>query len=64
MLSDVLALKSGTLSNLTCSKYIYRSKLVDRFCLVKALSCIVEGGQNDSQNQLKIPLCARELVQQ
>ena len=28
-----------------------RGKIVDRFCVVKALSCIVEGGQDDSQNQ-------------
>ena len=28
---------------------IYRSKWVNRFWLVKALSCIVEGGQNDSK---------------
>ena len=47
----------------TCSKYLYRSKWVDRFWLVKALSGIVEGGQNDSQNQSKNPLCAH-LVQQ
>ena len=45
------ALKSQTLPNLMCSKNIYRSKWVDRFWLVKALSCIVEGGQNDSQKQ-------------
>ena len=44
-------------------KYIYRSKWVDRFWLVKALSCIVEDGQNDSKNQSKMPLCAH-LVQQ
>ena len=53
----ISALKSWTLSNLTCSKYIYRSKWVNRFWLVKALSCIVEGGQNDSKNQSKMPLC-------
>ena len=51
-------LKSRTLSNLMCSKYIYRSKWVNRFWLEKALSCRVEGGQNDSQNQSKMPLCA------
>ena len=28
------------------------------FKLVKALSWIIEGGQNDSQNQSKMPLCA------
>ena len=33
------ALKSRTLSNFTCSKYIYRSKWVGHFWLVKALSC-------------------------
>ena len=32
-------------------KYIYRSKWVDHFWLVKTLSCIVECGQNDSKNQ-------------
>ena len=42
------ALKSRTLSNLTWSKYI-QVKLVD-----KALSCIVQGGQNDSKNQIYI----------
>ena len=47
------ALKSRTLSNLMCIKYIYRSKWVDRFGLIKALSRIVEGGQNDSQ----MPVC-------
>ena len=26
--------------------------------LAKAVSCIVEGGQNDSENQSKMPLCA------
>ena len=26
--------------------------------LVKALSCIVEGDQNDSKNQSKMPVCA------
>ena len=50
------ALKSQTLSNLTCSKYIYRSKWVNRFWLVKALSGIVEGGQNDSQIQSQLPV--------
>ena len=36
---------------------IYRSKWVDRFW-VKTLSCIVESGQNDRQNQSKIaPVC-------
>ena len=49
---------SRTLSNLTCSKYIYRLKLVDHFWLVKALSCIVKGGQNDSKNQSKKPASA------
>ena len=44
------AFKRQTLSNLTCSKYIYRSKWVNRFWLVKALSGIVQGGQNDSKN--------------
>ena len=52
------ALKNRSLLNLTCSKYIYGSKWVDRFWPVKASSFIVEGGQNDSQNQSKIPLCA------
>ena len=33
------------------------------FRLVKTLSCIVEGGQSDSQNQSKMPLCA-QLVRQ
>ena len=48
---DILArvylvhLKVKHCSNLTCSKYIYRSKLVNRFWLVKALSCVVDGGQ-------------------
>ena len=42
----------------TCSKNIYRSKWVDRFWLVKALSCIVEGGQNNSKNQSKMHLGA------
>ena len=28
------------------------------FLLVKALSCIVDGGQNYSKNQSKMPLCA------
>ena len=50
--------KSQTLSNLMCSKYIYRSKWVDHFWWVKALSCIIEGGQNDSKNQSKMPLWA------
>ena len=36
----------------------YRSKWVDCFWLVKALSCLVEGRQNDSKNQSKMPLCA------
>ena len=49
---------SQTLSNLTCSKYIYMSISVGHFWLVKALSCIVEGGQNDSENQSIMPLCA------
>ena len=35
-----------TMSNLTCSKYIYRSKWVNRFWLVKALSCVVDDGKN------------------
>ena len=52
------ALESRTLSNLTCSRYIYRLKWVDRFWLVKALSCVVAGGQNDSKNQSKMPQCA------
>ena len=61
---DILVhLKAERCQTLTCSKYIYMSKWVDRFWLVKALSCIVEGGQNDSQNQSKMPLCA-QLVQQ
>ena len=47
------ALKTWTLSNLTCSKYIYRSKWVNCFCLVKALSCIVQGCQNDSKKAVK-----------
>ena len=51
------ALESQTLSNLTCSKYIYRLKWVDRFWLVKALSGIVQGGQNDSKNQAKNAPC-------
>ena len=50
--------KGRTLSNLTSSKYNYRSKWVDRLWLVKALSGIVEGGQNDSKNQSEMPLCA------
>ena len=50
------ALKSQILPNLTCSKYIYRSKWVDRFWLVKAFSGVVQGGQNDSKNQSKFPL--------
>ena len=41
-----------------CSKYTYRSKWVNRFWLVKALSGIVQDGQNDSKNQSKKPLCA------
>ena len=49
------ALKSQTLPNLTRSKYIYRSKLADCFWLVKALSGIVQDGQNDSKNQSKCP---------
>ena len=49
-------LKSRTLSILTCSKYIYRSKCVNRFGLVKALSGIVQGVQNDSKNQSKITI--------
>ena len=49
-------LKSRTLSNLTCSKYIYRAQWVNRFWLVKTLSGIVEGGQNDSKNQSKMIL--------
>ena len=54
---DILAkvylvhLKSPTLSNLTRSKYIYRSKWVDHFWLVLFLSCIAECGQSDSKNQ-------------
>ena len=52
------ALKSQTLPNLTCSKYIYRSKWTDLFWLVKALSGIVQGGQNDNKNHSKMPLCA------
>ena len=48
-------LKSQTLSNLTCSKYIYRSKWVDCFLLAKALSGIVQDGQNDSRN---VHVCA------
>ena len=38
-----------TCQGISCSKYIYRSKWVDQFWLVKVLSCIIEGGQNDSQ---------------
>ena len=56
--SNALTRKSQTLSNLMCSEYICRSKWVGRFWLVKTLSCIVEGGQNDGQNQSKTPLCA------
>ena len=54
-----LGISSRTLSNFTCSKYIYRSKWVGHFWLVKALSCIVEGGQNDkSKWQVKnAPVC-------
>ena len=59
MCSVSSALKGQTLQNLMCSKYIYRSKWVNRFWLVKALSCIVEGGHNDSKNQSQMPLCAR-----
>ena len=39
-------------------KYIYRLKWVNCFWLVKALTCIVDGGQNDSKNQSNMPLCA------
>ena len=46
-----IAFKSQTLSNLTCSTYIYRSKWVDHFWLVKALSAIVQGGQNYNKKQ-------------
>ena len=49
---------SWTLSNFMCSKYLYMSKWVDRFWLVKALSCIVHGGQNNSKTQSKMSLCA------
>ena len=56
-----IAFKSQTLSNLTCSTYIYRSKWVDRFWLVKALSGIVQGGQNYSKKQSKCP-CVHILV--
>ena len=52
---------SQTLSNLTCTKYIYRLKWVDNFWLVKALSNIVQNGQNDSKNQSKCP-CVHILV--
>ena len=45
------------------SKYIYRWKWVDRLWLVKALSGNVEVGQNDCQNQSKLPLCV-QLVHQ
>ena len=38
--------------------YMHRSKWVNRFWLVKALSGIVQGGQNDSKNQSKMPPCA------
>ena len=51
----LIYLPSRTLSNLMCSHYIYGSKWVDSFWLVKALCCIVEGGQNDSHNQSKMP---------
>ena len=53
------ALKSRTLSNLACSKYIYMLKWVDRFWLVKALSGIVQGGQNDSKKKTvkNAPVC-------
>ena len=50
VLANVLssALKSRTLSSRMYGQYIYRSKW-----LVKALSCIVEGRQSDSQYQSK-----------
>ena len=49
------ALKRQRLSNLTRSKSIYRSKWVDCFWPVKALSGIVQDGQNDSKKQSKCP---------
>ena len=56
ILADIYsALKNRTLSNLTCSKYIYRSKLINCFWPVKALSGIVQGGENDIKNQSKMP---------
>ena len=36
--------------------YIYRSEWVNRFWLVKALSSIIQGGQNDVKNA---PVCAQ-----
>ena len=48
------------LSNLMCStKYIYRSKWVDHFWLVKALSCIVHGVKMTVETSQKcLCLCA------
>ena len=46
------------MSNLTCSKYMYRSKWVNCFWLIKALPGIVQDGQNYSKNQSQMPLCA------
>ena len=51
------ALESQTLPNLACSKYIYRSKWVNRFWLVKALSGIVQDGQNESKKTVKNGPC-------
>ena len=52
------ALKSQTLSNLMCSKYIDRSTWVERLWLVKALSCIVEGWSKWQSKPVKNgPVC-------
>ena len=50
------ALKSQTLSNLTCSTFTGQNE--STFWLVKVFSGIVQDGQNDSKKQSKMPLCA------
>ena len=51
-------LKVKQYQTLRVVNYIYRSKWVDCFWLVKALSGILRDGQNYSKNQSKMSLCA------
>ena len=66
---DILAkvylvhLKVKTMSNLhvaTCSAFTGQNESI---VLTGNLSCIVEGGKNDSHTQSKMPLCVGSTVQ-